>query len=360
MNDRLTRLREAMEKLSVDAVRITSTENHSYFSFFYNPDGELLVTKHNAYVIADFRYIEAARREAAEGFTVLMPEGTRKEWYVPLLKDNEVRTLGYEDEDLTCSAFGKMKTDLADVKGLSFKPAGGALNELRTVKTEDEVGKIVAAQRIAEAALAETLAVMQPTMTEIEVAAELEYRMKKRGSERPSFETIAVSGKASSSPHGVPRNVPLERGFLTMDFGAVIGGYHSDMTRTIVIGRADAEIRRLYETVLAAQNAAFAVMREGVKNKDVDGAARTLIDSAGYKGAFGHSLGHGVGLLIHELPTLSQKSGERTLRAGEIVTNEPGIYLEGKYGCRIEDMALITKDGYRNLTEAPKALFELL
>ncbi len=359
MNDRLARLRTEMERENLDAIRVTSPENHLYLSRFDNPDGELLVTRTRAYVFADFRYIEAAKREADADFTVIMPEGKREDWYIPALKENEVRNLGYEDAHLTCRNFDKMKRELESLAGLDYTPVGGMLENLRAVKSPEEVEKIVAAQRIAEAALEETLAVMTPTMTEIEVAAELEYRMKKRGSQKPSFDTIAVSGTASSSPHGVPRNVPLEKGFLTMDFGAIVDGYHSDMTRTVVIGKADADIRCVYETVLAAQQAAFGIIREGVKNKDVDSAARAVIDASPYKGAFGHSLGHGVGLLIHEAPTVAQKSGDRTLRAGEIITNEPGIYLAGKYGCRIEDMVLVTADGWRDLTEAPKDLIEL-
>jgi len=196
-------------------------------------------------------------------------------------------------------------------------------------------------------------------MTETEVAAELEYYMKKHGSEKPSFDTIAVSGTASARPHGVPRPVRLEKGFLTMDYGAVVNGYHSDMTRTIVIGKADADITKLYNTVLEAQCAAIDAITEGVKNADMDKVARDIIDNAGYKGCFGHSLGHGVGLEIHEQPGVSGGMGDATLKVGQIITVEPGIYIEGKYGCRIEDMVLITKGGKRNLTDCPKELIEI-
>ena len=190
------------------------------------------------------------------------------------------------------------------------------------------------------------------------MAAELEYFIKKRGA-KISFETIAVSGTASALPHGVPRNVKLERGFLTLDFGAVVDGYHSDMTRTVVIGKADADIRRVYDTVLKAQLAAIDAIAEGRKNADMDKVARDIIDGAGYKGCFGHSLGHGVGLQVHEEPRLSWATGDRTLRAGEIVTVEPGVYLEGKYGCRIEDMVVVGVGGNRNLTLSPKELIEI-
>lgn len=196
-------------------------------------------------------------------------------------------------------------------------------------------------------------------MTETEVAAELEYYMKKNGSDKPSFDTIAVSGSASSRPHGVPRKVKLEKGFLTMDYGAMVNGYHSDMTRTIVIGKADDDMKKLYNTVLTAQLAAIEAITEGVKNADMDKVARDIIYGAGYEGCFGHSLGHGVGLEIHEAPNLSPSSGDLTLKVGQIVTVEPGIYIEGKYGCRIEDMVLIEEGGKRNLTNCPKELIEV-
>ena len=183
--------------------------------------------------------------------------------------------------------------------------------------------------------------------------------MKKHGSEKPSFDTIAVSGSASSRPHGVPRPVKLEKGFLTMDYGAMVKGYHSDMTRTVVIGKADGEMKRLYDTVLRAQCAAIDAIGPGKKNADMDKLARDIIDGAGYQGYFSHSLGHGVGLEIHEDPGLNGRMGDAVLLPGQIVTSEPGIYIEGKYGCRIEDMVLVTEDGRRDLTDCPKDMIEL-
>ena len=195
--------------------------------------------------------------------------------------------------------------------------------------------------------------------TETYVAAQLEFLMRKNGSEGASFDTIAVSGSNSSSPHGVPRNVKLEKGFLTLDFGAMIGGYHSDMTRTIVIGKADDKMKHLYNTVLDAQMAVLDVIKEGESCFKMDKIARDIINERGYEGAFGHGLGHGVGLEIHEAPNLSPRSGDRKLICGDIVTVEPGIYLEGKYGCRIEDMVAITEDGIRNFTKSNKELIEI-
>ncbi|MBQ7836170.1 MAG: aminopeptidase P family protein [Clostridia bacterium] len=230
---------------------------------------------------------------------------------------------------------------------------------MRRIKTAEEVGCIIKAQRIAEKSYYELLPRISVDATETELAAELEYIMKKNGSEGVSFDTIAVSGKNSALPHGVPRNVKLEKGFLTFDFGAVCNGYRSDMTRTVCIGKADSAMKRLYDTVLKAQIAVLEVVGQGGSCFKMDKIARDIIEGAGYKGAFGHSLGHGVGLQIHELPNLSPSAGDKRLCAGDIVTVEPGIYLGGKYGCRIEDMVYIANDSAENLTCMEKELIEI-
>ena len=185
--------------------------------------------------------------------------------------------------------------------------------------------------------------------------------MRSHGAEGTAFQTIAVSGSASSMPHGVPRPVKLEKGFLTMDFGAKVDGYCSDMTRTVVIGKADDDIKRLYNTVLSAQTAALDALCAGERGqKRLDSIARELIENAGYHGCFGHSLGHGFGIYIHEAPGLSQRVPDTArLKPGQIVTVEPGIYIGGKYGCRIEDMVAVTENGIYNFTHSPKKLFEL-
>ncbi len=354
---RLELIKREMEKQGIDAIYLTSAENHRYACGFNNPDGQVLITKNKSYVFADFRYIEAAKREVREGFEVIMPTTAETEYLPALVTENEVRTLGFEEDNMTFSHYSKLKEVIKDAE---MAPAAKVMNARRITKTEDEVECIVKAQRIAEAALEELLGRIRYDMTEKEVAAELEYLMKRGGAENISFETIAVSGTNSSSPHGVPRNVKLERGFLTLDFGATIEGYHSDMTRTVVIGKADEKMKDLYNTVLKAQTSVLDVITEGAKNREMDKIARDIIDSTEYKGCFGHSLGHGVGLLIHELPNLSPKSPEDlVLHAGEIVTVEPGIYVEGLYGCRIEDMVHITPGGAVNLTAAPKELIEL-
>ena len=355
MEARYAKLRKIMEEKGLDAVYVSSPENHLYMCEFDNPDGHIVVTREKSFVFADPRYIEAAKAESCDLCTVCLPE---KPTLAEIVRDCGIKTVGYEDRRLTCADLEAVKKSV-DGMGVEFCPVGGMFTDIRSIKTDDEIENIVAAQRIAEGAFEHICKTINYGMTEIEVAAELEYYMKKNGSQKPSFDTICVSGTASSRPHGVPRPVKLERGFLTMDYGAMVNGYHSDMTRTVIIGKADADMTKLYNTVLAAQKAAMEIVAPGVKNFDVDKAARDIIYGAGYEGKFGHGLGHGVGLEIHETPTVNMRAGDRVLSVGEVITDEPGIYLEGKYGCRIEDMILVTADGYRNLTNCPKEMIEL-
>ena len=346
-----------MKDRSLDAMWVTSAENHRYISGFHNPDGWALVTTEKAYLFADFRYIEAAKREAYPDFKVIMPEGRISAELKKALDECGAKKVGFEDDTLSCRELESLKNGVPDAE---FVPAGDIFDVLRVIKEDGEVAEIIKAQRIAEDAFAELLTRMTYDMTETEAAAELEYLMKKKGADDKSFDTIAISGSSTSSPHGVPMNRKLEKGFMTFDFGALVNGYHSDMTRTIVIGKADGDMKKVYNTVLKAQTAVLETISVGKSNFEMDKVARDIIYDAGYKGCFGHSLGHGVGLLIHEKPNLSPNSPkDMVLRPGEIVTVEPGIYIEGKYGVRIEDMVLITNDGMMNLTNCPKELIEL-
>lgn len=355
---RIVKLRELMKKEGFDAIFATSPEAHLYLSGYANPDGCLLITAEGkSFAFEDFRYIEAAKREiCGEDFNVIMPEGPRGQWLGEAFAACGAACVAYEDVTLPCRSLEALKKEFPLQ---TFVPAGDIICSLRVFKDEGEVACIKRAQEIAEKSFMELLPLITYDCTETYVAAQLEFLMKKNGSEGESFDTIAVSGSNSSSPHGVPRNVKLERGFLTLDFGAMVGGYHSDMTRTIVIGKADEEMKRLYNTVLEAQTAVLEVIKEGESCFKMDKIARDIIYGAGYEGAFGHGLGHGVGLEIHEAPNLSPRAGDRKLICGDIVTVEPGIYLEGRYGCRIEDMVHITKGGAVNLTNCTKELIEI-
>ena len=268
-----------------------------------------------------------------------------------------IKKVGFEGGFVSYESYIRYKERFS---AQEFVSIGNMIELIRQVKTDDEVAIMQKAQDIADKAFSHILTVLKPEMTELDVAVELEYAMRKAGAEAFSFETIAVSGDASSLPHGTPRNVKLKHGFLTMDFGAKYKGYCSDITRTVVIGKADAEMKKLYNTVLSAQLAAIDFLREGVDAGEADKVARDIIDNVEeFKGAFGHSLGHSVGLFVHETPALSPRAFGRKLRVGEILTVEPGIYLFGKYGCRIEDMVKIEKDGVYNFTHSTKELIEI-
>ena len=357
---KLQKLRAAMADKGFDAVIITSEVNQRYITGFNFQDGLVVVTASRAVLITDFRYIEAAKASKAAGiFEIVTPDKRHSAVVAEIVKDYSGKVVAVEEAKISLSGYEAFKAALegCEVKG----GASAIIDGLREFKDAEEIASTAKAQDIADAAFKHIIEFIKPDMTEIDVALELEFFMRAHGAESTAFDTIAVSGKASSLPHGEPRNVQLEKGFLTMDYGAKIDGYCSDMTRTIVIGKADDEMKRLYNTVLEAQLAALAAAKPGALCREMDKIARDIIDNAGYKGTFGHSLGHGVGMYIHEAPGLSQKvmPADRKLTPGHIVTFEPGIYLEGKYGCRIEDMVAVLEDGILNFTHSPKELIEI-
>ncbi len=359
--EQIEALREKLLRDKNEGILISSEINQRYLSGFAYTDGYIVVLSDKAYLLADFRYIEAARaRVSAKDFEVVMPEGGMLSEIALLCAIEKIGKIYIEDGTLSCAMLEKLREKMPEIEF-----AGGAtdaLTALRSVKTPWELGKIAEAQAVTDKAFEHIMGFIKPDMTEIEVALELEFFMRRNGAETTAFETIAVSGSASSMPHGVPKNLPLEKGFLTMDFGARVDGYCSDMTRTVVIGRADDEMKRLYNTVLAAQRAALDIIGESVSCKLADTTARDIIENAGYRGCFGHSLGHGVGMYIHESPRLSQSCNDGDLLVrGNVVTVEPGIYIEGKYGCRIEDMIAIDHSGkLLNFTQSPKELIEII
>ncbi len=336
------------------AAIIVSEENRRYFTHFPASDGFLVVTGEKSVFFTDSRYIEAANAQCKECDEILLFENIKKS-IEPELKKLGINKLAVEASRLTLSDLAMFAQNL-DVEFVTDNDLDNAINSIRIIKNETEIDLVVKAQRIAEKAFEHMLDFIKIGMTEREVSLELDYYMLRNGAEALSFETIAVSGEKSSMPHGVPGERRIQAGdFITMDYGAVVGGYHSDMTRTIAVGYATDEMKEVYNTVLKAQEAGFSMMRPGVKCSDVDKAARDVISEAGYGEYFGHGLGHGVGVEIHEEPRVSP-AGKKVLEAGYLITDEPGIYIPGKFGVRIEDMAFITPDGYRNLTNCPKEL----
>ncbi|MBQ7170923.1 MAG: aminopeptidase P family protein [Clostridia bacterium] len=352
---RLEKVRNALAGLGADALLVTEPINQSWLCGFDYTDGYLLVCAENAYVITDSRYTEAARAACPRDFAVLDMASEKVSAMISrLLAENGAATLVFEDRVMSCADYRRLETAV----NAAFAPAGTLLEDLREYKDESELAAIRRAQELTDLAFTHILKVLTPNMTENDVAIELEFFLRKNGASGKSFDFITVSGEATSLPHGTPQNRVLQKGFLTMDFGCVYQGYCSDMTRTVCLGRADAEMKKLYGTVLAAQRAALSVIRDGMLCTEVDAAARTLIDRD-YPGAFGHGLGHGVGRFIHEAPRLSPRAGDKRLAPGHVVTVEPGIYLEGKYGVRIEDMVFITPGGAEAITASEKELIEL-
>lgn len=354
---RVERIRQKFEEKGIDSLIVLDELNQHYLSGFAFTDGLLLITKNRALLITDFRYYEMAQNEAYKEFEVIIPDN-RAEVITKALKDEGCKKVGFEGGSVCFATYNKYCTTYPFCE---FVNVGTAIEELREIKDAEEIELIQKAQDITDSAFAQVVKHITPDMTEIDVAAELEYFMRKAGASGLAFDTIAVSGDASALPHGTPRNVKLRQGFLTMDFGAKYKGYCSDMTRTVVIGKATPEIKKVYNTVLSAQLAALDVIKMGADCAECDRAAREFIDSVEeFKGTFGHSLGHGVGLYIHESPRLARLASGRALRAGEIVTVEPGIYLFGKYGCRIEDMVAVKENGIYNFTHSTKELIEIL
>ncbi len=338
------------------AVLIFTPANRRYLTGFPSSLGYLLMTHKGNKLFVDSRYFEAATKQAVDVEVVLMTK--LYEQLNTEIKQQGIKRLLIETEN-EFAFFGSLKSRL-EVKVVPSQPLSDRLLTLRSVKKKEEIESIVTAQRIAEKAFDDILGFIKVGVTEREIAALLEYKMKQYGAEGIAFETIAVSGVNSSLPHGVPTDKTLQEGdFVTMDFGAVINGYCSDMTRTVAVGFATDDMIKVYETVLSAQKNVINTVKAGIICKDADSAARDVITAAGYGEFFGHSTGHGVGLHIHERPNLSPTAEKTKLRAGQIVTDEPGIYLPDKFGVRIEDMLLVRKNDCKNLTKAPKHLIIL-
>ncbi len=348
----------ALERQGLDAMLLSCEANRFYASGFHSSgtDGCALVTRNKNYYFTDSRYTEAAGRAVQNAELREVGGGVSySQRLKEAIEEQSIRRMGYEDAYMTVRDYETYRKALP----CELVPAADLLEELRRVKDREELEVMTAAQRIAERALEDILKEIRPGVTEREIAARLQYLMLHYGAENMSFDPIVVSGPNGSLPHGVPSDKEIRSGeFVTMDFGCIYHGYCSDMTRTVAVGSASEEMRAVYETVLAAQRAGIAAARAGVTGKDVDGAARRVIEEAGYGKYFGHGFGHGVGVEIHEEPRASS-ANDKPLPAGAVISAEPGIYLPGKLGVRIEDVIVITEDGCENLTRAPKELLVL-
>lgn len=347
-----------LEANGLDAVLLTCEANRFYASGFHSSgtDGVAIVTRNHNYYFTDSRYTEAAARHVRDAE---IRETDREHPYSALINEviekEHITRMGYEDEYMTAADFRRFSEKLH----CELAPATELLWTLRAVKDQAELECMIQAQRIAEKALTDILGEIRPGVTEKEIAALLLYKMLHYGAEDKSFDPIVVSGANGSLPHGVPSEKPIQAGeFVTMDFGCKFGGYCSDMTRTVAVGRVTEEMENVYDTVLKAQLAGIAAAKAGATGAAVDGAARQVIVDAGYGPYFGHSFGHSVGVEIHENPNATP-SNSKPLPAGVVISAEPGIYLPGKLGVRIEDVIVITEQGCQDITLAPKELLIL-
>ena len=356
--NRIKKLSMALPE-GADAALITSDVNRRYFTGLGSSAGTLLAFRDAAYFIIDFRYIEVAKATVTGARVMLQEKLT--EQLDTLLKKHGAQTVAIETDYLTVGTLEQYRQKLSGYEFLTESTLNDAILSMRSVKEPQEVACIQKAQAITDAAFWEILDFIKPGKTEKEIAAYLEYCMRRRGADGLAFETIAAGGPNSAKPHAVPGDRPLQTGdFFTLDYGASWGGYCSDMTRTVAVGEPTEEMRRVYQTVLDAQCLGIRTAQVGVSCRAVDEAARELIYKAGYEGCFGHSLGHSVGLEIHEMPGFSPSIDPQTLcREGMVITVEPGVYLEGRFGVRIEDMVWFAPDGTKDLTNSPKELIIL-
>ncbi len=349
-------VKQLLQKAQVEGILVTDPYNMRYLSGFSGGEGALFLAENARIIITDSRYTEAAGKES--DFIVLEEsrKNPRGEILSQLVREHRISCLGFEDGAVTYQQYEGFRKNLQDQK---FIPLGNLLDSLRAVKTEKELSLIRRAESIGDVAFSKILEILKPGISELEVAAELEYQMKRAGAEGLSFDTIVASGVHSSMPHAVPTEKKLEWGdFVTMDFGCRYQGYCSDMTRTVVVGEASQEQKKIYNTVLEAQRLALDQLCAGKAGKEIDAVARNHIAEAGYGKCFGHGLGHSLGLFIHEEPRLSP--GEDTLLLpGMVETVEPGIYVPGFGGVRIEDLAVVKDHGCENYTGSPKELIEL-
>lgn len=356
----LDRLAALFEKLPEEAecILITSDVNRRYFTGMKSSAGTVVAVRGHGELIIDFRYIEKARNTVKSVDVVEQKKLFSQ--VAEFARKHGVKTMAVESKTMTISELSLWQKALPDVEFITTDILSNAITALRSIKDEEELRCIKKAQEIAEAAFEHILSFIKAGVSEREIALELDHEMFRLGAEALSFETIALSGVNTSMPHGVPSDKKVQEGeFVLMDFGAVYNGYHSDMTRTVCVGKPSEEMEKVYNIVLKSQEAALEKAKAGMTGAELDKIARDIITEAGYGGCFGHSLGHGVGMEIHESPNASP-SAKGILPAGAVVTVEPGIYIEGKFGVRIEDFVILTENGCENLTKCAKNIVSLI
>ena len=345
----------ALKGRGLDAMLVTS-EPGEFYAVGFHGEGAALITPDKTWYYTDSRYIEAARQLISGAEVILWTAGNGfREQIAALVKAHGVAKLGFEEEYMSVSSH----TAWTKAVEAQFLPASELLTQLRQVKDADELAAMKEAQRITDEALLEILNFLKPGLTESEVAARLTYIMARKGAERNSFDPIVACGANGSKPHAVPGPAVIQSGqFVTMDFGCVVHGYCSDMTRTVAVGQPTEEMELVYNTVLRAQLAGIAAAHAGVTGKEVHEAGAKVIADAGYGEYFGHGFGHSLGIEIHENPGFHLRN-DKPIPAGALLSAEPGIYLPGKFGVRIEDVIMLTEGGCIDITHSPKQLIIL-
>lgn len=351
---RVKNVQDKLSKYNIDALLVTNMFNVRYLANFTGTTGLVVITKDEAYFVTDFRYTEQAAEEA-KGFTIVKNEGPIFEEVAKIVQEDKIENLGFEQENITYAVYNQIN----DIIPCELVPVTGLVEKLREVKTEDEINIIKEAINITEKAYDYILGYVKPGKTEIEVANELDFYMRNEGATSVSFDTIVASGIRSAMPHGVASDKVIEEGdMVTIDFGCYYKGYVSDMTRTFAVGDPGEQMKEIYEIVYQANKKVNEVAKAGMTGAELDAIARDYIAEKGYGPQFGHTLGHGIGLEVHEGPSLSFRNEDK-LVVNNIVTNEPGIYVPGLGGVRIEDDLVIKEDGAEILMTTPKELIIL-
>lgn len=352
--ERINKLRASMAKKSIDGVLLIGDPNRNYLSGFTGDESFSIITKDNAIYITDSRYTEQAKMQVKD-YSIVQYKGNIVGFLADLITELKIQNLGFEEDVVTFSQYSSFKEKF----NCELTPLDGMVENIRVIKNEAEIASIKKAAEIADNAFEHMRKFIKVGMTELEIALELEFFMKKQGAKFLSFPSIVASGYRSSLPHGEPTNKVVQNGeFLTLDYGCVFEEYCSDMTRTFVIGQPDEKMLEVYNTVLEAQLLALEAIKPGVKASLIDKIARDYITKKGYGDYFGHGLGHGVGREIHEAPSVNSKS-EIILSAGMVITDEPGIYLPNFGGVRIEDLVVVTENGCETLSKSNKQLIKL-
>lgn len=352
MTDNVKRIQGALKENGLDAVLITSTVNRFYATGFRSSAGEIVVTPDDAVLYIDSRYYEEASANIKNARVEMIRDRSKTfEVWAEYMSSHGIKTLGFEDGAMSYAQYARYAEKLP----VELRLAQKMLSTLRAVKSREELEIMIRAQRVAEKAFNMTVPLIRRGMTERELQTELFCNMLRCGAETCSFESIVVTGAHSSVPHGQADDRKIGDGFLTIDFGVVVDGYCSDTTRTLCVGEPTEEMRKVYDTVLKAQEAAIEAAKAGMTGMELDGVARKVIADAGYGEYFTHSLSHGLGIEVHEAPNASPSAMD-VLPVGAVISVEPGIYIPGKFGVRIEDVIWLREDGCEDITDLPKAL----